>query len=144
MESPPLAPGTKVTCSKTVSESDVYLFAGVTGDFSPNHVNEAEMRKSKYGRRVAHGALIVGYMSRASSIILEQAPSARDGHTPVSLGYDKVRFLKPVFIGDTITIAYEVARTDAAKQRTIARVEAKNERGELVAVADHIMQWVKP
>jgi 3-hydroxybutyryl-CoA dehydratase len=142
MESPPLAPGTKVTCSKTVTESDVYLFAGITGDFSPNHVDEVFMKKSAYGRRVAHGALIVGYMSRASSMILERAPASREGYTPVSLGYDKVRFLKPVFIGDTITITYLIQRTDAAKHRTIAKVEATNERSELVAVADHIMQWV--
>jgi len=143
MASPPLAPGTKVTCSKTVSESDVYLFAGITGDLSPNHVDEAFMKRSAYGRRIAHGALIVGFMSRASSLVIEQAPAPADGSTPVSLGYDKVRFLKPVFIGDTITITYEVQRIDPAKDRTISLVEARNERGELVAVADHIMQWVR-
>jgi acyl dehydratase len=49
--------------SKTVSESDVYGFAGITGDFSPNHVNEQAMRDSPYGGRIAHGALMVGYMS---------------------------------------------------------------------------------
>ena len=143
MESPPLVPGTKVTCAKTVSESDVYLFAGITGDFAPNHVDEVFMRKSAFGRRIAHGALIVGYMSRASSLIIAQAPASPEGYTPVSLGYDKIRFLKPVFIGDTVTITYVVERTDLAKHRTYAKVEATNEHGELVAVADHVMQWVK-
>ncbi|HZF06308.1 MAG TPA: MaoC/PaaZ C-terminal domain-containing protein, partial [Patescibacteria group bacterium] len=53
--------GRKVTVSKTVSESDVYLFAGITGDLSPNHTDEAYMRKTRYGRRIAHGALAVGF-----------------------------------------------------------------------------------
>ena len=56
--------------SKTVSESDVYLFAGITGDFSPNHVNKAYMEKSSYGRLMAHGALLVGFMSTVSTLSL--------------------------------------------------------------------------
>ena len=48
--------------SKTVGETDVTLFAGITGDLSPNHVNEAYMLGSPYGGRIAHGALLVGYM----------------------------------------------------------------------------------
>ena len=65
--------GRKVTVSKTVSESDVYLFAGITGDFSPNHTDEAYMRKTRYGRRIAHGALAIGFMSNASTKILADA-----------------------------------------------------------------------
>ena len=55
--------GSKASFSKTVSESDVYMFAGITGDLSPNHVNKAYMEKSSYGRLMAHGALMVGFMS---------------------------------------------------------------------------------
>ena len=51
------AVGTTVTFSKTVGESDVYLMAGITGDFSPNHVNEEYMNGTRYGRRIAHGVL---------------------------------------------------------------------------------------
>ena len=47
--------GRRVTFSKTITESDVYLFAGITGDLSPNHVDEEYMRKTRYGRRIAHG-----------------------------------------------------------------------------------------
>jgi acyl dehydratase len=54
--------GDSVSFSKTVGESDVYLFAGITGDLAPNHVNEEYMKKSSYGRRMAHGALLIGYM----------------------------------------------------------------------------------
>ncbi len=66
--------GRSVSCSKTVGESDVYLFAGITGDLSPNHVDEAYMAKSPYGHRIAHGALLVGYMSRASTLICDHCP----------------------------------------------------------------------
>ena len=62
-----LNPGDTFTLSKTVSESDVYLFAGITGDFHPNHVNEAYMKESVYGTRIVHGALGVGFISAASS-----------------------------------------------------------------------------
>jgi acyl dehydratase len=53
-----------------------------------------------------------------------------------------VRFLKPVFIGDTITIVYRVASIDAAKQRTLASVEVTNDEGETVAAATHLMKWL--
>ena len=62
-------PGDTVTFAKTVGETDIYLFAGITGDFSVNHVNEQYMARSKYGRRIAHGALMVGYMSACSTMI---------------------------------------------------------------------------
>ena len=58
------------------------------------------------------------------------------------LGYDRVRFLKPVFINDTITVRYTVDSIDAAKNRTVAKVEVTTERGELAAVASHIMVWL--
>ena len=134
--------GASALFSKTVSESDVYLFAGITGDFAPNHVDEQFMRKTPYGRRIAHGALLVGYMSTAStmvnSLMAERVPSI----FPVSLGYDRVRFLKPVFLGDTITVRYTVDSIDAAKNRTLAKVEVTNEKGELVAIATHLMTWL--
>ena len=64
--------GQAVSCSKTVAESDVYLFAGITGDLSPNHVDEIAMAATAYGHRIAHGALLVGYMSRASTLICDE------------------------------------------------------------------------
>ena len=129
------------TCfTKTVSESDVYQFAGITGDFSPNHVNKAYMEKSSYGRLMAHGALIVGFMSTVSTQIIAHSREAEE--TPVSVGYDKVRFLKPVFLGDTITVAYTVSEIDIVRRRSTAGIEVTNQNDELVAVASHILQWV--
>ncbi|MBA2447600.1 MAG: hypothetical protein H0V51_06190, partial [Chloroflexi bacterium] len=62
--------GLKTRVSRTVSESDVYLFAGISGDLDPNHVDEEYCRKTSFGHRIAHGALILGYTSAASTQIL--------------------------------------------------------------------------
>jgi acyl dehydratase len=68
---PAVEVGTTVTYARTVSEADVYLFAGISGDQSPNHVNAQYMAKSQYGQRIAHGALTLGYMSTCSTKLIE-------------------------------------------------------------------------
>src|ERR671911_185838 len=93
--------GTRVEFAKTIGESDIYLFAGITGDFSPNHVNTEYMKTTLYGGIIAHGALIVGLMSTCSTRVLDYATSRRPA---VSYGYDTIRFVKPVRVGDTITV----------------------------------------
>src|SRR5690348_264036 len=128
-------PGDSVTFAKTVGETDVYLFAGITGDFSVNHVNEQYMARSKFGRRIAHGALIVGYMSTCSTMMIDKCQGATLDTTPVSLGYDRVRFLAPVFIGDTVTLTYTIAEVDAQKRQSLADIEVLNQSGVRVAVA---------
>ncbi|MDQ2064838.1 MaoC/PaaZ C-terminal domain-containing protein [Xinfangfangia sp. CPCC 101601] len=134
-------PGQTWHFRKTVSESDVYLFAGITGDLSPNHVDEAAMRQTPYGGRIAHGALIVGYMSACSTMACADARGA--GETPVSLGYDSVRFLAGVPIGTTIAISYQIASIDEAARRSQADVRVEDaETGKLLAVAKHILKWV--
>ncbi len=141
MESFHVAVGDQASFSKTVSETDVYLFAGITGDFAPNHVDAAYMARSRYGRRMAHGALTVGYMSTASSLAIQRCRD--DPHeTPVSLGYDRIRFLGAVFMGDTITVEYTVRAIDTKRRRSTAEVRVTNQDGALVAVADHILKWV--
>ena len=61
----PFEAGAEVSFPRTLPECDIYLFAGITGDFSPNHAGEAFMQGTAYGRRIAYGTLIAGYMSRA-------------------------------------------------------------------------------
>jgi 3-hydroxybutyryl-CoA dehydratase len=137
--------GQRYAFAKTVGETDVTLFAGITGDFSDTHINEQYMKeKSNIGRRIAHGALLVGYMSTVSTISIAHVIH-REGLTdfPVSAGYDRLRFLKPVLLGDTITAHYEVIEVDKERGRSIAKVEVTNQNGELVAVAQHIMRWAK-
>ncbi len=135
--------GQEVSFSKTVSESDVYLFAGITGDFFANHVNEAAMRRSKYKHRIAHGALLVGFMSTGSTRMIETfGAAALDRVTPVSLGYDRVRFLAAVYFGDTITLRYRITRVDPDRSRSYAEIRITNQDGTEVAAAQHIMKWV--
>jgi acyl dehydratase len=131
-----------VTFSKTVGESDVYLFAGITGDLSPVHVDQEYMkRNSPFGERIAHGVLLLGYTSAASTIAADRLQSRHGWKSMVSLGYDGVRFVAPVRIGDTITVRYRIAGRDEAKQRTTSEFEVVNQRGETVLVGKHIMKW---
>lgn len=133
-----LSIGNFVTFSKTVGESDVYSFAGISGDFSPNHCNEEYMAGTRYGRRIAHGALLVAYMSACSTKLIE-----RIGNRPtVSYGYDRIRFIKPVFFGDTVTVEYRVQERDDPKGEVRSNVTVTNQRGETVAAAVHILKLV--
>jgi 3-hydroxybutyryl-CoA dehydratase len=129
--------GDHVTFSKTVGESDVYLFAGITGDLNANHVNEHVMAQTPYGRRIAHGVLTVGFMSTASTLMIDKL-----GGMAVSYGYDRVRFVKPLFIGDTVTVRYQIAERLEDKRRTVSQVEATNQDGETVAVAQHTLHFL--
>ena len=132
--------GDTTSFTKTVSESDVYQFAGITGDFSPNHVNKAYMEKSSYGRLMAHGALLVGFMSTVSTMAIAHCRDAEE--TPVAVGYDKIRFLKPVFLGDTVSTVYKISEIDVERRRSTALIEVTNQDSDLVAVGSHILQWV--
>jgi acyl dehydratase len=138
-----VAVGDSVSFAKTVGETDIYLFAGITGDFSVNHVNEQYMAGSKYGRRIAHGALLVGYMSTCSTMMIEKCHGTARDETAVSLGYDRVRFLGAVHIGDTVNLTYTIAEVDAVKRQSIADIKVVNQNNQLVAVARHVLRWVK-
>ena len=130
--------GTEVTYARTIAESDVYLFAGITGDHSPNHTDAVYMARTRYGRRVAHGALTLGLMSTCSTRLIE-----RMGNSPtVNYGYDRVRFLRPIYFGDTISVSYVVADLDRDSWRIRAEVRASNQNGDLVAVATNILRAV--
>lgn len=129
--------GDSVVLEKTISESDVYLFAGITGDFSPNHVNERYMKGSIYGTRIAQGALVVGFTSAAAAMF-----GIKYGVDGVAAGYDKLRFLGPVFFGDTIRIEYRVSRIDRERQRTHAELKVTNQDGKLVLAGDHLIKFL--
>jgi 3-hydroxybutyryl-CoA dehydratase len=138
----PVAIGDQVQFAKTLGESDVYLFAGITGDLSSNHVNEQVMQRSSYGRRIAHGALLIGFMSTTSTLIIEKSGGVGAQETPVSLGYDRIRFLAPVYIGDTITVTYKIIEIEPARRRSRSEIAITNQDGALVAVGQHLMKWV--
>ncbi len=123
-----------VTFSKTVSESDVYGFAGITGDFYPVHVDAEYAATQPVGERVAHGVLLMGLMSTAAARWLLK--ESIDG---LSYGYDKVRFTRPVRFGDTVTVSYAKDSESDDGSRVYSTVEAHNQRGELVGVARHVV-----
>ena len=134
--------GDHASFAKTVGETDVYLFAGITGDLSPNHVNKSYMEKSRFGRRQAHGALIVGFLVTASTLAIANSREGAE-ETPVSLGYDRIRFLAPVYFGDTVTVDYTIAAIDLERRRSTADITVTNQDGTLVAIGTHILKWVK-
>ena len=137
-----LSVGEQVTFSKTVGESDVYLFAGITGDLNGLHVNEQFMSGTAYGQRIAHGALLVGFMSTTSTMMIARCAEGESDETPVSLGYERIRFTAPVYINDTVSVTYTVAHIDEERRRALSDIEVVNQRGETVAVAQHIIKWV--
>ena len=103
-------------------------------------LNKEYMENSSYGRLMAHGALLVGFMSTVSTMAIAHTRDAEE--TPVSAGYDKIRFMKPVFLGDTVTVQYTISKIEMERKRSYAEIEVTNQDGTLVAVGRHILQWV--
>jgi 3-hydroxybutyryl-CoA dehydratase len=139
MDALPYAPGEITRFRKTVTETDMVLFAGITGDFAANHTDEEYMQNSVFGTRHVHGALIGGFMSTVAAKALEHARP--EGHVPVSLGYDRMRFVRSVFPGDTLEMTYRFNDDfDPERMRVTASVTGAV-RGEVVAVATHVVKW---
>jgi 3-hydroxybutyryl-CoA dehydratase len=138
----PVAIGAEVSFAKTFAESDFYLFAGISGDFDKAHVNEEYMKTTVFGRRIAHGLLVLSLSSTTASLMSSRYSSTESAFTPVSAGYDRVRFIKPVFIGDTISVVYRIAEVDQERSRSRGKLEMTNQHGETVCIAEHIMAWL--
>ena len=116
--------GDSAPFTKTVSEHDVYTYAGVSGDFNPAHVNEVEAQKGMFGKRIAHGMLSAGFIS---TVLGTQLP----GPGTIYMGQE-LRFTKPVFFGDTITATVTVAELIPEKNRAILDTVCTNQNGEVV------------
>jgi acyl dehydratase len=136
----PLAVGDTCSFSKTISESDVYLFAGITGDFSQMHMNEEFMKTTPYKTRIVHGVLTFALGSTASTMIQLEAKSSIPS---VSYGYDRLRFVKPVFFGDTVTAVYTITEVDEVNMKTFAKLEVLNQHGQVCTVATHILKFIQ-
>jgi acyl dehydratase len=134
--------GDQVTFAKTISESDVYQFAGITGDFSAIHVNSEYAKNTPLGQRVVHGVLLVGLMSTTGMLMIDKHEVRGPDEHSYSVGYDRVRFIKPVFIGDTVTVTDTIIGIDEVKKRCRSKVEIHNQHGQIVCAAEHLTQWV--
>ena len=110
--------------SKTVSESDVYLYAGITGDLNPAHINETYAKDTFFKTRIAHGMLTAGFISR---ILGMQLPGPGTIYMRQSLN-----FLAPVRFGDTITALVEVIDVIAEKNRVRLKTTCTNQEGTVV------------
>ena len=132
--------GQSVTLRKTVTEQDVLAFADLSGDDNPHHTDAGFAAQTRFGQRIAHGALLIAYVSTAFTRYVERW---LDRSVPlVSYGYDRIRFIKPVRFGDDIAVEHTIAEIDAAEAKLFADVKITNQRGELVAVARHVMRFV--
>ena len=133
--------GETVEFHRTVTDADVTLYAGLVGDFHRLHMDDEYAKRTPYGRRIAHGAMLLGYMSTASTLLSDRLEE-RFAQPNVSLGYNKVRFTAPVFIGDTITTSITVVQKLEDQDRVLCEERCVNQRGELVAIAEHVMKFV--
>ncbi len=125
-------PSAAITIAKEITADVVNKFAEVTGDFAAIHVDEQFASRTPIGVRLAHGALIVGLMSTAATAWEEQ-----QGMGALSVGYRDIRFLKPVLLGDTVSVTYTVRGPRPTKHYE-AEVRAVNQHNEVVATATHL------
>jgi acyl dehydratase len=126
----------RVTSGRTISEADVVIHAGHTGDYFPHHVDAEFARQTQFGQRIAHGTMTfaIGIGLTANQI------------NPVAFtyGYDRLRFPKPVFIGDTLHTRITIKhKEDDPRRKSLGRVieacEVLNQRDEVVLYCEHIL-----
>lgn len=130
----------RCTAGRTITEADFVIHAGHTGDFFPHHVDAEWCKSQPFGQRIAHGTMIfaIGVGLTASRI------------NPVAMtyGYDRLRFIKPVHIGDTIYTKIIIAdkQNDPKSPqhgRVVERLTVHNQHGETVMATDHILRVQK-
>jgi 3-hydroxybutyryl-CoA dehydratase len=122
--------GAKEVFSKTITEADIFAFAGITGDFNPIHVNAEFARMSIFKQRVAHGMLTAGLIDNTLTNI--------GGVGTIHLS-QSVKFLAPVFIGDTVTVTSEVVSKDEAKGRVVIKSAVNNQTGKIVLEGEALL-----
>lgn len=119
-----IQPGDRASFSKTIAESDVYLFAGITGDFNPAHVDAVSAAEGVFGQRVAHGMLTASFIS---TVLGTRLP----GPGTVYLSQD-VQFRAPVFIGETVTATVECIEKLEQRRWLKFRTTIDNQAGKTV------------
>lgn len=125
----------RVTTGRTITETDFVVHAGHTGDFFPHHMDAEFARTTPFGQRIAHGTMIFSIGIGLTASVINPAA--------FSYGYDRLRFIRPVFIGDTIHTRVTIhSKEDDPKRadvgRVVERTEVINQKGEVVLAADHI------
>ena len=116
--------GMKAKTSKTITESDVIMFAGISTDINPVHLDEETAKDGIFGKRVAHGILVSGLIS---AVLGNKLP----GPGSIYMGQD-LKFLAPVYIGDTITAEVEIIDLIPEKSRIKLNTTCVNQDGKTV------------
>ena len=116
--------GDSATFSKTISESDVYMYAGISGDFNPAHINAVEAEKGIFKERIAHGMLTASFIATVLGTSLP-------GPGTIYLSQE-LSFKRPVKFGDTIEAKVEVIEKIEEKNRLVLRTTCTNQHGEIV------------
>ena len=116
--------GDSASVSKTVTETDVYLFAGITGDLNPAHVNEVAASQTMFKGRIAHGMLSAGFISTVLGMYMP-------GPGTIYMGQE-LKFTAPVRIGDTITATGTVIELNVEKNRCKIETVCTNQDGKVV------------
>jgi 3-hydroxybutyryl-CoA dehydratase len=124
-------PGQRATFAKTITERDIYAFAGITGDFNPLHVNAEYAARSRFGERIAHGMLTAGLISAVLGMRLP-------GSGGIFLS-QSLKFVKPVRIGDTVTASAEVIGYRPDKRILTLKTICQNQRGETVIEGESVL-----
>ena len=123
------------THGRTVTEADLVIHAGQTGDFFPHHMDAEWCKTQPFKQRIAHGTLVFSIAIGLTAGAINEAA--------MTYGYDRLRFIKPVFINDTIKVKITVMEKKEYKSpeyRLITeKVEAFNQHDELIMVCEHIL-----
>lgn len=126
---------TRETLGRTITETDFVIHAGQTGDFFPHHMDAEWCKTQPFKQRIAHGTLIF-------SVSIGQTASEINPEA-FSKGYDRLRFIKPVFIGDTIRSKVTISEMADDKRpefgKVVEHVEVYNQHGEIVMACDHLL-----
>ena len=123
--------GLTARVSKTITQADVTLFAGITGDFNPLHVDHAYAATTRFGQPVVHGALLAGLVSAVLGMHL---PGPGALYASQSLA-----FRKPVFLGDTVTAEAEVVERVEDRNRVRLATRCRNQHGDVVAEGESVL-----
>lgn len=126
--------GTAASLHRRITREAVDTFGDLVGDHDRIHFDEEFCRRTAYGRPIAHGALLVGYMSAVSALA-----TVRCDVPLVSLGYDRVRFLAPAFLGDEIEARFVIVEHEEEKGRVLADITV-SAGDRLLAVARNILK----
>jgi 3-hydroxybutyryl-CoA dehydratase len=135
--------GDSIEFSRTITQADIAQFAALSGDDDPVHVDEDFARNTVFGRCIAHGAHVMALVSAATSLISRRSVAGGCQGTPVSAGYDRIRFLRPVFAGDTLAARYSVEELREEPDRALSRFEVTNQHGQLCVTGTHILRWAQ-